>query len=207
MDMQARHQDQRVFHVTGKRQGDGLSPVEGRGLRVWDISGKEHVDAVSGAVWTVNVGYGRESIANAVRDQLVKMCYFAGAKGTIPGAQFAKRLVEKMPGLTRVYYSNSGSEANEKAFKMVRQISHKHHGGKKFKTLYRERDYHGTTITNLSAGGQEERNAQYGPYTPGFVAVPHCLEYRSQDGSTGEAYTAASLKAIQRIVNLDGSVL
>jgi taurine-pyruvate aminotransferase len=142
-------------HLVQHKPFETIDPqiiVEGKGLRVWDISGKEHVDAVSGAVWTVNVGYGRESIANAVRDQLVKMCYFAGAKGTIPGAQFAKRLIEKMPGLTRVYYANSGSEANEKAFKMVRQISHKHHGGKKSKILYRERDYHGTTIACLSAG-------------------------------------------------------
>jgi adenosylmethionine-8-amino-7-oxononanoate aminotransferase len=68
-------------------------------------------------------------------------------------------LIEKMPGMSRVYYSNSGSEANEKAYKMVRQIAHRHHGGKKWKILYRERDYHGTTIATLSAGGQPQRNA------------------------------------------------
>ena len=61
--------------------------------------------------------------------------------------------------MSRVYYSNSGSEANEKAFKMVRQIAHRHHGGRKSKILFRERDYHGTTITALSAGGQPHRNA------------------------------------------------
>ena len=115
--------------------------VEGRGVRVWDATGKEYLDAVSGGVWTVNVGYGRESIANAVRDQLIKLNYFANSAGSIPGANFAKRLIEKMPGLTRVYYSNSGSEANKKAFKMVRQIAHRHHGGRKWKILYRERDY------------------------------------------------------------------
>jgi hypothetical protein len=96
-------------------------------MRVWDAKGKEHLDAVSGAVWTVNVGYGRESIANVVRDQLIKMNYFAGVGGSIPGALFAERLISKMPGLTRVYYSNSGSEANEKVYKMVRQIAHRHH--------------------------------------------------------------------------------
>src|SRR6185369_10089716 len=128
--------------------------VEGRGMRVWDVKGKEHLDAVSGGVWTVNVGYGRESIADAVRDQLVKLNYFANSAGSIPGAQFAQRLIEKMPGMTRVYYSNSGSEANEKVFKMVRQISHRHRGGRKAKILYRERDYHGTNITALSAAGQ-----------------------------------------------------
>ena len=178
--------------------------VEGKGLKVWDIKGKEHIDAVSGGVWTVNVGYGRKRIADAVAEQITKMCFFGGTMGTIPGATFAEMLIEKMPGLDRVYYANSGSEANEKAFKMVRQISHKHHGGKKSKILYRDRDYHGTTIAALSAGGQEERNAQYGPYTPGFVKVPHCLEYRSQDGSTGEAYAAASLKAIEDVILREG---
>ena len=178
--------------------------VEGKGMKVWDITGKEHIDSVSGAVWTVNVGYGRESIANAVRDQLVKMCYFAGTAGSIPGANFSKRLLEKMPGLDRVYYANSGSEANEKAFKMVRQISHKHHGGKKYKILYRDRDYHGTTIATLSAGGQEERNAQYGPFTPGFVKVPHCLEYRAQDGMAGEAYGIKAAEAIEEVILREG---
>ena len=178
--------------------------VEGKGLRVWDIKGKEHVDAVSGAVWTVNVGYGRESIANAVRDQLVKMCYFAGSAGTIPGAQFAEKLISKMPGLSRVYYANSGSEANEKAFKMVRQISHKHHGGKKSKILYRDRDYHGTTIACLSAGGQQERNAQYGPFTPGFVEVPHCLEYRAQPELAGDSYGVKAAEAIEAVILREG---
>jgi len=138
-------------------------------LRLWDAGGKEFLDAVSGGVWTVNVGYGRESIANAVRDQLLKLNYFAGTAGSIPGSQFAERLIAKMPGLRRVYYSNSGSEANEKVFKMVRQIAHRHHGGRKYKILFRERDYHGTTIATLSASGQSQRSRPDGHQTT------HCL--------------------------------
>ncbi|GHA43270.1 aspartate aminotransferase family protein [Amylibacter ulvae] len=187
-------------HLSQHKQYETSDPriiVEGKGMRVWDQNGKEHLDAVSGGVWTVNVGYGRESIANAVRDQLVKMNYFAGSAGSIPGSIFSEMLLSKMPGLSRVYYANSGSEANEKVYKMVRQISHKHHGGKKSKILYRERDYHGTTIANLSAGGQEERNAQYGPFTPGFVMVPHCMEYRRQtpDGDYGK-YCVDQIEAV-----------
>ena len=177
--------------------------VEGKGLRLWDIKGKEHVDAVSGGVWTVNIGYGRERVADAVRDQILRMCYFAGSAGTIPGALFSEKLISKMPGLTRVYYANSGSEANEKAFKMVRQISHKHHGGRKSKILYRDRDYHGTTIACLSAGGQQERNAMYGPFTPGFVQVPHCLEYRAEDGG-GEGYGQRAADAIEEVILREG---
>ena len=178
--------------------------VEGKGIRVWDQNGKEHIDGVSGGVWTVNVGYGRESIANAVRDQLLKLNYFAGAAGTVPGALFAEKLIRKMPGLSRVYYCNSGSEANEKAFKMIRQIAHKKYGGKKNKILYRDRDYHGTTIATLSAGGQDERNAQYGPFTPGFIRVPHCLEYRAQWDLTGEAYGKRAADAIEEVIISEG---
>ncbi len=176
--------------------------VEGKGIKVWDAKGKEHIDAVSGGVWTVNVGYGRETIAKAVYEQLVKLNYFAGSAGSIPGSNFAKRLIEKMPGLTRVYYSNSGSEANEKVYKMVRQISHRHHGGKKWKILYRDRDYHGTTITALSSAGQPQRAMQYGPFTPGFVEVPHCLEYRKQWDVANYGERAAD--AIEEVILREG---
>ncbi|MEI6098124.1 MAG: aminotransferase class III-fold pyridoxal phosphate-dependent enzyme [Alphaproteobacteria bacterium] len=176
--------------------------VEGKGIKVWDAKGKEHIDGVSGGVWTVNVGYGRESIAKAVYDQLIKLNYFAGSAGSIPGSNFAKRLIEKMPGMTRVYYSNSGSEANEKVYKMVRQISHRHHGGNKYKILYRERDYHGTTITALSSAGQPQRAMQYGPFTPGFVEVPHCLEYRKQWDVANYGERAAD--AIEEVIQREG---
>lgn len=180
--------------------------VEGKGMRVWDQNGKEHLDGVSGGVWTVNVGYGRERIADAVRDQLVKMNYFAGAAGSIPGSRFAERLIAKMPGMTRVYYSNSGSEANEKGYKMIRQIAHKLYGGKKHKILYRERDYHGTTIGAMASGGHHQRNAQYGPFPAGFVPVPHCLEYRAHEQglSAGEGYGEAAAQAIEDVILREG---
>ena len=192
-------------HLTQHKPFESADPrvfVEGKGMRLWDARGKEHLDAVSGGVWTVNVGYGRESIADAVRDQLVRLNYFAGSAGSIPGARFAQRLVEKMPGLTRVYYSNSGSEANEKVFKMVRQISARHHGGRKSKILFRERDYHGTTIACLAAAGQPERAALYGPFPDGFVQVPHCLEYRAQ--WPGEGYGARAADAIEEVILREG---
>ncbi len=178
--------------------------VEGRGMRVWDQHGKEFLDAVSGGVWTVNVGYGRERIANAVRDQLIKLNYFAGSAGSIPGAQFSEKLISKMPGMSRVYYTNSGSEANEKAFKMVRQIAHKRYGGKKHKILYRDRDYHGSTIGAMSCGGQDERNVQYGPFAGGFVRVPHCMEYRAQWDLTGEDYGQRAADAIEEVILAEG---
>lgn len=194
-------------HLTQHAPFDqGVDPrifVEGKGMRIWDATGKEYIDAVSGGVWTVNVGYGREEIADAVRDQLVKMNYFAGSAGSVPASLFAEKLIAKMPGMSRVYYSNSGSEANEKVFKIIRQISHQRHGGKKGKILFRERDYHGTTIGCLSAGGQEERNARFGPLAPGFVMVPHCLEYRNQYPDADD-YGEAAANAIEEVILREG---
>lgn len=196
-------------HLIQHKQFETVDPrvmVEGRGMRIWDAKGKEYVDAVSGGVWTVNVGYGRESIAKAVYDQLVKMNYFANSAGSIPGSIFARALIDKMPGMSRVYYTNSGSEANEKAFKMIRQIAHKRSGGRKHKILFRDRDYHGGTLATMSAGGQDERVMQYGPLAPGFVRVPHCLEYRShqQAGAPAENYGEWAADQIEQVILREG---
>lgn len=196
-------------HLIQHKQFETVDPrvmVEGKGIRIWDAKGKEYIDAVSGGVWTVNVGYGRESIAKAVYQQLVKMNYFANSAGSIPGSIFAKMLIEKMPGMSRVYYTNSGSEANEKAFKMIRQIAHKRYGGKKHKILFRDRDYHGGTLATMSAGGQDERVMQYGPLAPGFVRVPHCLEYRKheQDGAPAENYGEWAADQIEKVILREG---
>lgn len=192
-------------HLSQHKQYESADPrvfVEGKGMRLWDTTGREYLDAVSGGVWTVNVGYGRTSIADAIRDQLVKLNYYAGAAGTVPAALFAEKLIGKMPGMSRVYYSNSGSEANEKAYKMVRQIAARQHGGKKWKILYRDRDYHGTTIGTLATSGQDQRAAQYGPYPDGFVRVPHCLEYRAQWDVPNYGERAAD--AIEEVILREG---
>ncbi len=193
-------------HLTQHKPYETVDPrvmVEGKGMRVWDARGKEFLDAVSGGVWTVNVGYGRERIADAVRDQLVKLNYFAGSAGSIPSSIFSQMLLDKMPGLDRVYFANSGSEANEKVFKIVRQIAQKKYNGKKYKILYRDRDYHGTTIAALSAGGQDERAAHYGPFVDGFVRIPHCMEYRNQFDSA-ENYGAQVVAATEEIILREG---
>jgi taurine-pyruvate aminotransferase len=153
--------------------------VEGNGLNVTDIRGKEYLDATSGGVWSVMVGYGRDSIAEAVCEQLKKMPYFAGVFGNVPAIKFAQKLVEKLPRMDKVFFSNSGSEANEKAFKMVRQASRISPDRKgKYKIMYRDRDYHGTTIGAMSATGQAQRKHDFGPFVEGFVEFPHCACYR-----------------------------
>ncbi len=153
--------------------------VAGEGVTVQDIRGRQYLDASSGGVWSVVAGYGRERIAQAVYEQLKTMPYFAGVVGNIPAIDFSEKLLDRMPGMGKLYYSNSGSEANEKAFKIVRQataVSASRKG--RYKILYRDRDYHGTTIAALSATGQEERKQDFGPLVPGFAPFPHALCYR-----------------------------
>ncbi|MGI6226858.1 MAG: aspartate aminotransferase family protein [Peptococcales bacterium] len=184
---------------------DPMVIVEGNGLRLKDIKGREFLDAVSGGVWCVNVGYGRESIAEAVYQQLKVMPYYAGSAGNIPAIKYAKKLTTLLPKLQKVYFSNSGSEANEKAFKMVRQSFRlKYPGKEKIKILYRNKDYHGTTLGALSATGQEERRMDFGPFVPGFVEFPHACCYRCHFGKTYPECNIDCARVVEDIILQEG---
>lgn len=179
--------------------------VEGKGLILTDIRGKEYLDATSGGVWSVMVGYGRDSIADAVCAQMKKMPYFAGVYGNIPAIQFARKLLAKLPNHQKVYFSNSGSEANEKAFKMVRQaarISPERNG--KTKILYRDRDYHGTTFGAMSATGQALRKQDFGPLLDGFVEFPHCCCFRCPFGKTTDSCSLDCATKVDEIILAEG---
>jgi taurine-pyruvate aminotransferase len=179
--------------------------VEGKGLRVKDIRGREYLDATSGGVWSVMVGHGRESIAAAVYDQLRSMAYYAGTVGNIPSIKFAAKLIELLPRLSKVFFSNSGSEANEKAFKIIRQLSHIDPGRKgKYKILYRDRDYHGTTIGALSATGQSERKQDYGPFAEGFAEFPHMLCYRCPFGKDYPGCEIDCARSLEEVILREG---
>jgi taurine-pyruvate aminotransferase len=178
--------------------------VEGKGLRLRDIRGREYLDATSGGVWCVNVGYGRKSIAEAVCAQMIKLPYYAATAGNVPYIEFAAKLTSLMPGINRVYLSNSGSEANEKAYKMVRAIGHMKHGGKKKKILYRHRDYHGTTIGALSSTGQQERREWFGPFAEGFAEIPHACCYRCAFGKTYPGCDIDCARALETAIKREG---
>lgn len=179
--------------------------VEGRGLTVKDIRGREYLDATSGGVWSVMVGHGRESVAKVVYDQLVTLGYFAGTVGNIPTIKFAAKLVELLPRLRKVYFSNSGSEANEKAFKIVRQLAHIDPSRKgKYKILFRDRDYHGTTIGTLSATGQMERKQDFGPFAEGFVEFPHACCYRCPFDRTYPGCDIQCARSVEDVILKEG---
>ena len=179
--------------------------VKAKGLMVTDIRGNQYLDATSGGVWSVMVGFGRDSIAEAVCEQLKEMPYFAGMFGTVPAIKFAKKLLEKLPNHGKVFFSNSGSEANEKTFKMVRQASHIDPARKgKYKILYRDRDYHGTTIGAMSATGQAQRRHDFGPFAEGFIEFPHCHCYRCPHEKSKAVCDTECARAVEDIILAQG---
>jgi taurine-pyruvate aminotransferase len=183
-------------HLTRHGSRPPAIMAKGEGLRLWDLDGREYLDAASGGVWCVNLGYGRRELAEAVYDQLLRLPYYVASAGNPPAAKFARRLTRHTPGLTRVYYSNSGSEANEKAIKMLRLKSFVQGRPERIVVLYRDRDYHGTTYGTLSCSGQPERTAGFGPLSPGFESVPHALCYRC---AFGLSYPACDLECARAI--------
>lgn len=94
--------------------------VKGEGMCIIDIGGKTYLDAVSDSVWTVNIGYGCKETADVVAKQMMGTCYFANGIGNVPTIKFFEKLISKMPGMSRIYLPSSGSEANEKAFRIAR---------------------------------------------------------------------------------------
>ncbi|WP_434510674.1 aminotransferase [Desulfitobacterium sp. AusDCA] len=182
-------------HITQHKVFETQEPtimVEGKGCIVKDVHGREFLDGVSGGVWCVNVGYGQEAIANAVYEQLKVLPYYAGSAGNPATIALAEKLISLLPRLDKVYISNSGSEANEKSFKLSRQYSRMKYPSKdKYKILYRERDYHGTTFAALSATGQPERKMGYEPLLEGFTGIAPTYCYRC---SFGKSYPGCNME-------------
>ena len=197
-----------VWHHLTQHKGfestDPMMVANAKGMVVTDTNGNEYLDGTSGGVWTVNLGFGRDDMVQAVSNQLTKIPYFAGSFGNEPAAEYAKEVTSLMPGLDRVYYSNSGSEANEKGYKMVRQLAHFHNDGKKHKIIYRDRDYHGTTIGAMSSSGQIQRKKQYGPFAPGFVEMPHCCCYRCPYGKKYGECNIECATVLEDIIKKEG---
>jgi adenosylmethionine-8-amino-7-oxononanoate aminotransferase len=147
------------------------------GIRFWDIHGKEYLDGLAG-IFTVNAGYNNPRILAAVREQLGVLPFNPPMHGTNPRAiELAQLLAEIMPGdLNTVRFVNSGSEANEAAFKMARQYHRQTGNPGKYKILSRYLSYHGATGSTMSAGGVGYRKTLYEPAAVGFLHTypPYC---------------------------------
>ena len=173
--------DRRVWHqMSGRPPAGSKGPIileSGDGAWVTDVEGNRYLDGLSGQ-WCVNVGYGRERLADAAAEQLKKLAFHPLTRGHVPAIELGERLDALLGGNRATFYSNSGSEANELAFKLARQYQQLRGEHQRFKIIARYRAYHGSTLGALSATGQAMRRSGYEPLAPGFLHVPPPDPYR-----------------------------
>ncbi len=171
--------------------------TESNGSWVTDTNGKKYLDAMAG-LWCVNVGYGRQELAEAAYEQLKKMAYFPLTQSHEPAIKLAQKLNELLQDDYVIFFSNSGSEANETAFKIARQYHQQKGEHNRYKIVSRYRSYHGNSAGALAATGQAQRKYKYEPLAPGFIHVAPPDSYRDED--VVDPHELSSVKEIDRVM-------
>jgi len=180
-----------------------LIAEEGHGSWITDVNGNRYLDAMSG-LWCVNVGYGREELAKAAYEQMAKLSYFPLTQSHKPAIRLAERLNEWLEDDYVVFFSNSGSDANEVAFKIVRQYYQQTGEPGRYKFISRYRAYHGNSLGALAATGQAQRKYRYEPLAGGFLHVAPPDSYRRPDGMTVEQFNLLCAKEIENAIVWEG---
>ena len=144
--------------------------VSGKGSLAWDENGKEYIDLGSGIA--VN-GFGicDDVWLKAVTEQLAKLPHASNLYYTEPCARLAEMLCQRT-GMKKVFFGNSGAEANECAIKVARKYAAEKHGADCYTIVTLVNSFHGRTLTTLSATGQDHYHELYQPLTPGFAHIP-----------------------------------
>ncbi len=154
-------------YVAGTYKRFPVQIVSGKGSVVLDENGKEYIDLGSGIAVT-SFGVADDVWQQAVIDQIGKVQHMSNLYYTEPCAQLAKQLCGRT-GMKKVFFSNSGAEANECAIKTARKYSEDHYGPGRFTIATLKNSFHGRTITTLSATGQDHYHELFQPQTPGFI--------------------------------------
>ena len=141
----------------------------GQGCRVWDINGKQYLDALGG-IAVNTLGHNHPKLVPALQDQIAKIIHSCNYYHVPNQEQLAAKLVE-LSGLTNVFFCSTGLEANEAALKLARKFGHDK-GIEKPEIVVYEKAFHGRSIATLSATGNEKVQKGFGPLVEGFIRVP-----------------------------------
>ncbi|MCH8869627.1 MAG: aspartate aminotransferase family protein [Chloroflexi bacterium] len=142
----------------------------GEGTHVWDTDGKEYLDFTSG--WAVNnIGHANPVMAEAIAEQAKKLLQTSNQFYTIPQIQLAELLVENSC-MDKVFFCNSGAEANEGAIKLAKRNGKKHRNGA-YEIITALNSFHGRTMMNVAATGQPHYQELFTPIPTGFTHVPY----------------------------------
>ena len=145
-----------------------MIPVRGAGARMWDQEGREYID-FGGGIAVNALGHAHPDLVAALTDQAGRLWHTSNVLATEPALKLARRLVE-LTFADRVFFSNSGAEANEAALKLARRYAFDHHGKEKDRILAFDNAFHGRTLFTVTAGGQAN-------YREGFGPLPGAIEH------------------------------
>jgi predicted acetylornithine/succinylornithine family transaminase len=143
---------------------------KGRGVKVWDTNGKEYLDFVGGIAVNV-LGHCHPQVVVAIQKQAQRLIHVSNLYHIEPQVRLAKLLVMNSFA-DKVFFCNSGAEANEAAIKIARKYAHEHFGAECFEIISTFNSFHGRTIATLTATGQTKFQKGFEPLLPGFKHVP-----------------------------------
>ncbi|QMU20343.1 aspartate aminotransferase family protein [Gordonia rubripertincta] len=172
------------------RHGDAITPpviTRGEGMRIFDDQGRSYLDALAG-LFVVQVGHGREELAEAAAKQAKDLAFFPlWSYATPPAIELAERLAGHAPGdLNRVFFTTGGGEAVESAWKLAKQYFKLVGKPGKHKVISRAVAYHGTPQGALAITGVPALKEAFEPLTPGAFRVPNTNIYRAADDLSGD---------------------
>ncbi|TWI59059.1 aspartate aminotransferase family protein [Halalkalibacter nanhaiisediminis] len=189
-----------IWHSMKPYNPQGTMVVaSGKGAWITDIDGNHYLDGMSG-LWCVNVGYGRTELAEAAYEQLKEMAYYPLTHSHLPAIHLGEKLNELLGDEYVIFFSNSGSEANETAFKIARQYHQQKGEHQRHKFISRYRAYHGNSFGALSATGQAQRKHKYEPLAPGFIQVAPPDSYRRPEDHDVPTRQLDSVQEIERVM-------
>src|SRR5215510_4439980 len=167
--------------------------VRGKGSWVWDADGKEYLDLIGG--WAVNaLGHCHPVITQALTEQAATLVQTSNQFYTVPQILLAQLLVEHSC-LDRVFFGNSGAEANEGAIKLARKYGKQKRGGA-YEVITAHHSFHGRTLTTLAATGQPHYQEPFTPLPQGFVHVPY-NDVEAIMSATSDKTVAVMLEPVQ----------
>jgi len=168
--------------------------VKGQGCRVWDVEGKEYLDFVAG-IGVCNLGHCHARVVEAIREQAGKLLHVSNLYHIGPQIELAQLLV-KHSFADRVFFCNSGTEANEAAIKLARKYSQDHFGPGRYEIISLLKSFHGRTLGALAATGQEKFHKGFEPMMNGFKYAPRD-DLAAMEAATTEATCAILVEPIQ----------
>ena len=145
-------------------------PVRGAGSRVWDQAGRELIDFAGGIAVNV-LGHAHPALVGALTEQANALWHVSNVFTNEPALRLAKKLVDSTFA-ERVFFCNSGAEANEAAFKLARRVAHDRFGPEKYEIIAALNSFHGRTLFTVNVGGQSKYSDGFGPKITGITHVP-----------------------------------